>query len=299
MTAGDLVYRFWRQRRLLILYAALILCGAVIGGMTQPVIVLALGLGLFVIAVQVIWPASWLDCTAMAFATAVMLALAPVLVRVSGMALPGRETGMTVALGLLAVVAWLLLVMLAMAFLVWLNTMRVGERSFRAVTHLSLSPSEAADAFVVRPGKRMHNRICGPADNDGLFEISFVVELADEVTLAPAQERLSFRARVLEFEENGDRIRSLVQSFPPSGGSSVAEQVFEREGNGTRYEYREVHDVFTVLNVVFYWLQDAYADHLRAELDGYLGRRTPALAFGSHVGFLVRIAGAYRNPGDI
>lgn len=239
------------------------------------------------------WPASHLETMGYSLATA---ALMPVLAFANSLVVSSTTGANELAilwLYLLIAVTWFFAGLGATRLVCALDLIPAGQTERFGETFIDLAPDLAADALLPAPGKHMANRTCGPKQEDDYFEVSFEVDGVDPIDYSEIRIRHVYSARIMESEHIKGYVRQVTQTVlanldPPR--SSVIEQTFTEEGSGTRYRFHEVHDLFSVLSLALFWLQDAEEDHFQAEIDGYLGRPVQSCILGSQVSLLTLMA---------
>lgn len=289
-----MLYSIYRQRRLIALVAALPGLSALLAFSPSAAIGVGLTVALVAAAILAIWPASHIDVLGLSIATTLILPLIAFATHLAEYAVDGRGD---------AAAAWLYLILSCAWFFLWLggtraictlDTIPAGELHRSGNCFIELSPENAADALLIKADKKMAMRECGPASEDGYFEVSFEVDGVNQTDFESATIRHSYLGRVMAYDvEDDGAIRSVQQTTfrecdPPR--SSVIEQRFAPENGGTRYSFSEVHDLFSVLSRMLFWLQDAGADALEADINGYLGRPVQSCMYGSQVSLLSVIA---------
>ena len=282
-------YRLYRQRRMLVLVAALPLAGAVAGGWGLP---LALAVAAAIIVLLVVLPASYIEAMAMSLTTGLMLSLVPLVSWLLGLADPIRVERAMPLIITAAGLIWFFLTLVLVQVLALMHFVSAGPRTFRSRATVPLPLEQAIDALVLRPDHRMAKRNCGPEEADGTFRVTLPILTVDPESFERMEVDGGYRARVLERDAGPDRLHVVTECLVgprDRATSSVTVQDLRRDGSRTLYAWSEAHDTYPLLDTVTFWLRDGSADHLRAEVDGYLGRPSPTVAFGSQIGLIGQI----------
>lgn len=264
-------YRLWRLRRLIAVAALLPLPGILFAGLFGFGLTYGGGGGILwflwilaVFALAVRFPNGWIDLFALGLPLAAIIFLSPI-ARLFGI---GPFSG--TLLGLVTMAAgWF-----------WINgklpamlddiPMGTQKNTFRA--RVALPAKTLREALFLRPGARCGLHACGAAGADGIFQVkSFGYQLLDD-TFTPTEGEIAFLARVVETGETTQITQYFLAEDSLTASTTYEEVTPTRRG--CSYAKEEVHDHFSVLAAIGFWLNDVEADHLTATLD-FLNEQPP------------------------
>lgn len=282
----DVAYRLFRLRRLFVfavlvplpslLFADLLGRGLTYSGVGG----MLFGLWILAVAAYIIrYPNGWMDLLAIAASLATVIFLSPFAALIG----IGPILGTPLA-ALVAFVLWLYFNNQPAR----LDQIRLGTCSSTFRGRAPMPPEALREAVFLRPEAEIGLHVCGPADDQGIFEVRALGYHMLDTGFEPVPSEITFWARVIEAEDT----RQVMQIFETAltHSSSAVLQTLTPKGRGTLYEVEEIHDHFTVLSALGFWLNDVAADHFTATLDHVQGLPPRALKLMPQDSLLTRTA---------
>lgn len=274
LTKRDVAYRLWRLRRLIVVTALLPLPGVLFAELVGFGLTFSGGGG-FVLALWVvatlalaIWfPNGWTDNLNFALTLLAMTFLSPIAPII------GIDGTLGVLVGLAVLLAgWLFL---SLNLPIWLDEQRLGQKTQTFRASVPVDPETLADTLFLRPNAQTGLYACGPANQEGLFEVrSIGIQGVNDVLENEPQE-ISFLARVVK-RDRGGQITQFFTTEPPLT-SSTTDETITAQKSGSLYVKEEIHDHFTWFAALGFWLTDFERDHFTATLDFIQGAPPRAL----------------------
>lgn len=289
-------YRFFINRRLSLLCAAILALSALLWGATGSTVGLTFLIAVMVFgSVLAVFPDSWLETSALAVTMALF---APVPLYWDRLVEMGGTQG-TIWLVLGMSFGGLFVMLGFVKFLVLFDRITIPSFRYRYQTTLPLSLEAGADALLLWPGKESKLHSCGALTEEGLFPVSLRLLTFKEGTLSAEEIDVSFWVRPIKDERRAEEIEIISQELfevPRQGGASRSAQAVNRirimrvTEETCRFETETLTDGFSVLAGSFHWLRDYARDHTRSQVDAYLDRPSPSTARGTGRSWLALLA---------
>ena len=259
-----IAYRLWRLKRLIgvsvllplpgILFASLFGFGLGFGDGGGAIWLLWM---VVVLALAIRFPNGWMDHFALGMPLLMIIALSPI-ARIMGV---GPIGGLV--LGLVVLVAGWLYANGKLPQL--LDDIPLGTRKNAFSARVPVPASMLREAVFLKPDGVHGLHACGPANADGIFEVRALGYQLPDCPAAPENTEITFYAKIIE----SDATNQITQFYLDEGDGSAG-TVYEEiqpSPRGCHYAKEEVHDHFSVLAAVGFWLNEVEADHLTALLD--------------------------------
>ncbi len=161
----------------------------------------------------------------------------------------------------------------------------------RADMEIACSPSVARRQFALQPQTRRGRILCGPEDQDGLFDVAIVApQLAD-----PQNPDQPFVARVVAKVLQSDEQSHQVMMVLDDGSVAATSLTFEPTEIGCRVTVSEMPGDFTAGMHLMFWLADQQADNMTEIADTILSEPARANGLSHGVSFL-SVAAAVLSP---
>ena len=285
-------YRLWRLRRLIIVSALLPLPGILFASLFG----FGLGFGggggalwllwiLITFTLAIRFPNGWMDHFTLGLPLLLIIALSPI-ARIVGVGPIGG-----IPLGLLILGAgWLFA---SGALPAMLDDIPLGTRKNAFSARIAIPASTFREAVFLRPNGTHGLHACGPANAAGIFEVRALGYRLPDCPGGDDLPDITFYAKVVE----SDATSQVTQFFLDEGDGSagtVYEEVTPNQ-RGCHYAKEEVHDHFSALAAIGFWLNDAEADHLTAILDHIQDKPVRALKLMPQDGLLTWVAEQVMN----
>lgn len=288
---AQIPYRLWRLRRLIVFCLFWpVLAGLATG--VGPGILMLMCAGL--IAHVVLFPNGMIETVTLSWIAAALMALAPAgeaLVLLAPEAMQGRAQ---VVVGFIAFVA---------AFLAWMwlqvaiPAMKLAgvprKWPLRATIWIDAPVAEVADHYRMRPDHQAGRSVFGPADADGVFDVTISTTQLCDLRDLNATSEVTYRARIID----SDAASHDVLVLHGEGAVTVCRHRFAAEGQGTRLVAEEVPDAFPVGMHAGFWLRDYFADSLVEGKDA-LEQRSARANTVSHHETMLTMLGRAMQPRD-
>ncbi|MFT6652848.1 MAG: hypothetical protein ACJAX2_002719 [Celeribacter sp.] len=263
------LYRLFTYRRMILCCAVLPILSALVFGVNP------LWVGVFcvicVALTMVIWPSSMVEPLAFSLTVALLVGVFAGHDTLSQMA--KTPNAMPFFWGSVAIAAfffWLFLV----GLLCKLEMISAGRRK----QHLTMTvPLELADAIAMSDGFfDGAARRAGPPCADGRIPVTMQSHGLDEALGPQITETTYFvkNSPVDQTDADFEQITETHLSFQGRDRVSVQRTRFYAKGTQTKIVKDEVHDMFSVLAWVLYWLKDGAREYMQFEIDCYLKRPT-------------------------
>ncbi len=281
-SAHDVTYRLFRLRRFYLFCLCLPLLGAgaaaliadstlLLSPQVFPLVALIWATALLALILR--FPRASMEVMCITLTVTILLALLPAAESLTGLTpgfVPlGSVIGMALLLAIAGVVIFFGMIFAYSAALFGMNT--TSRRSHTEVRFVL--PPEVVFAAVAASPNTMHPlRRMGPVDRDGFFDVTLTLPFViseDE----GAQDTASYRMKLIE---QGPLWQNALIVTPEGATSAHRIEVLAR-GHGCTLISDEVHENFTPLMALEFWLTDFGSDHYVAEVDASLGRPSPAL----------------------
>ncbi|GFE65866.1 hypothetical protein [Litoreibacter roseus] len=286
-------YRLFRLRRVIAVSTLIVALGLAVpylfGAPTLPALPVLVICALAFAGLSVWLPASWMEVLPLALIIAVLLALSGPLVWIFETVFGGRWG---IGLGIVLVIATIALLICWMGLL--LLVCRLDELDAdpnvenRAV--IDLPPEQVFDMFALKPDHTSGNWTSGPVNEDGQFELRFIVPDAD-IDLGQDAVVNPNIVQIVSQERPHSQLSKLGELNAEAPLIAACEMRFEPKGRGTLYTNREQHERFSQLARLGFWITDAHADHIRAGLDHHFKRESPAIKLVPQTTLLMALLG--------
>ncbi len=306
-----LAYRLYRLRRLIV--AAMILPLLVVGLIALlkgPAAMAFLPFAVLLPLAHVLrYPTSWMETFAVSFTLSILLGLAGTIGPDVGTAgLISRMVG----LGVLGFILFMFFVTVTP------NLLGVGASkpmTVRARRISTLDPATLKEKIALYPGRKDDKVICGPAGDDGVFEITYKHrmegfadfafdsnEVSDEELRDMGFTRTQFEEMTAEDPSAFNvTFNAVVVASTPETHDIIAIEPLGTDTTATRYTFTPRKSGSTITmeertppmagGMRFgFWLQDYIADFLTDEVDRAEGREQRANRFTDHGQLIVDIA---------
>lgn len=286
-------YRLFRLRRLVA--AGLtppLLVWLLVYAAKGPVAMALLPLALLPVPAHVLrYPNAWMETLALSFTVASLLGLAATIgPDVSLFGLAFRLLG-------LAVLGLVCLAVLSLGIMALLGLGRARSFTTRSRRFSRLDPESLRSRITLFPGRSDPKVTCGPANADGMFDITLHHLLPgsfEEGTDSEAPFDIKLMGLIVD---QSDTHHDLISIDPDTQDTTATRFHFEPTEGGTYVTLEERAVPLPFGYRAGYWLQDYLADYLTDEIERAEERTPVANRFASQEHLIFELAGAVFGTG--
>lgn len=294
-----ITYRLYRLRKL-IAVASLIPFPALLAAMAADVSVYLWMMPLWyaiVLAHVIRFPQAWVDLLGLALAIALTLLIAPVGKLIGITALIGYPLSLVVGFAL-----WLYICNRIYAF----ESTPWPKQDTHFMRKTGLSIDEMRDIFFLRPNAKVGLNICGPANENGVFEVVSTggggmpelcsIDGVDHAGLGTEIDQdlqdgvFRYWATVIKSEPTYQETMFIIEPDSDEMTIETTIQTLTETKNGTLYQKQESTSGMGLVSGFGFWLNDVDADFFTATMDHVAGKPARAIRGAAHDTLLITLA---------
>ena len=179
-------------------------------------------------------------------------------------------------------------------FVLWflavpLQALVAKQRRNFAQIRTPLPPQVVFDSLKVGPNRDSPLQSSGDLQSDGFFPVTMTFDLPDAENFQIHAETVEYKAKVLE-EDGLSQVHMAVMDQDGRVSSSVCRMRVEPLRDGSELIWEEVHDHFTWLAVLGFWISDYQADYFQAHFEALEDKPRLANRWYGHDGLMISIA---------
>lgn len=243
-----------------------------------------------VIAHSLFFPHAWFEIVALMLVAMVFASLGPITIPWLLTVAPDRDRAM---LGL-AIGGFIAAIGLFAFFIFLISLLEkakpIPEYSLYYRRRVPMQLAELKKALCLSPSTVEPDRICGPQDSNGFFEVEFKIQMISQVDFEPEKQSLKYKAKIVEESEISQATMIVGTGLDNVVFTSMIVEHFFPDADGCIYEVKEVNDFFNHWLAFTFWVNDSQADFVTSKLDLVNGRPSRALRERPQTSFIFVLA---------